>query len=210
MCALLSILHGGARVSSNLRSAAEPDGAHVRVTCPCSLPERKSPHVPVRTPRRETHVPRPTKASNHRNQTSLEKGETAQVSKRDKQIGASNHSSAPHLPPRPTRAGHGHRVGARGTVPSPHSPPPVSRRLAAAHSHSSRWPTPTRPPLFMRTCLPGDWESCVAGGGGRPSSRSTRAHCFAPPTGHHPVGPLPSSLPPSFLPQSAIASRFCS
>lgn len=138
------------------------------------------------------------------------RGETAQVSKRDKQIGASNHSSAPHLPPRPTRAGHGHRVGARGTVPSPHSPPPVSRRLAAAHSHSSRWPTPTRPPLFMRTCLPGDWESRVAGGGGRPSSRSTRAHCFAPPTGHHPVGPLPSSLPPSFLPQSAIASRFCS
>jgi hypothetical protein len=203
MCALLSILHGGARVSSNLRSAAEPDGAHVRVTCPCSLPERKSPHVPVRTPRRETHVPRPTKASNHRNQTSLEKGETAQVSKRDKQIGASNHSSAPHLPPRPTRAGHGHRVGARGTVPSPHSPPPVSRRLAAAHSHSSRWPTPTRPPLFMRTCLPGDWCRRRRWASVLPFHQSSLLRS----THRPPPRRSPPLLPPSFL-KSAIASRF--
>jgi hypothetical protein len=170
-------------------------------------------HVPPQSGRPHTSPsePREGKLTCHapQKQVTIEtrlpwrRGETAQVSKRDKQIGASNHSSAPHLPPRPTRAGHGHRVGARGTVPSPHSPPPVSRRLAAAHSHSSRWPTPTRPPLFMRTCLPGDWCRRRRWASVLPFHQSSLLRS----THRPPPRRSPPLLPPSFL-KSAIASRF--
>lgn len=50
---------------------------------------------------------------------------------------------------------------------------------AHAHAHAHR------PPLFMRTCLPGESPESWA------SSSRSRAHCFAPPTRRSP--PPPSS-----------------
>lgn len=71
-------------------------------------------------------------------------------------------------------------MGTAGSARAP-TQPSTRRCSLALHAHAHAH----RPPLFMRTCLPGESPETWA------SSSRSRAHCFAPPTRRSP--PPPSS-----------------